>query len=102
MMDCFAPDVRSEQPTRPERGFHGRDELRSYWEQVLGGHGTFQAKLMRYSAGADTIWAEWCWHGERADRQPFARAGVTIYGLRDGKIAWIRLYMEPVQGDPLT
>jgi hypothetical protein len=36
------------------------------------------------------------------DGRPFARAGVTVYGLRAGRIAWVRLYMEPVQGDADT
>jgi len=102
LMECFDEDVRSEQPTRPERGFRGRDELRGYWEQVLGGSGDFQAKLLRCAGSGDTAWAEWCWHGERADGTPFARAGVTVYGLRRDRIAWMRLYMEPIHGDPLT
>jgi len=102
LMDCFDENVRSEQPTRPERGFRGRDELRGYWEQVLGGAGDFQAKLLRCSGSGDTAWAEWCWHGRRADGTPFARAGVTVYGLTGDRIAWMRLYMEPVHGDPVT
>jgi len=102
LMECFTEDVRSEQPTRPERGFRGREELRGYWEQVLGGPGDFHAKLLRSAGTRETAWAEWCWHGQRRDGTPFARAGVTIYGLRGDRIAWIRLYMEPVQGDPAT
>ncbi len=96
VVDCFHPDVHSEQPTRPDRGFQGREELRGYWEQVIGGEGHFEAKLLRCTSDSDTAWAEWCWHGERADGTPFARAGVTIYGLRGDRIAWVRLYMEPV------
>jgi ketosteroid isomerase-like protein len=102
LMDCFEPDVRNEVPTRPHRGFRGREELRGYWEQVIGGHGHFEAKLLRSASHEDTAWAEWCWHGERSDGTPFARAGVTIYGLRGDRIAWMRLYMEPVEGDPVT
>jgi ketosteroid isomerase-like protein len=102
LMDCFEPDVRNEVPTRPHRGFRGREELRGYWEQVIGGHGHFEAKLLRSASKDDTAWAEWCWHGERSDGTPFARAGVTIYGLRGDRIAWMRLYMEPVEGDPVT
>jgi len=102
LLDCFDPDVHSEQPTRPERGFRGRDALRGYWEQVLGGPGDFQAHLLRHTTDGDTVWAEWCWQGTRVDGTEFARAGVTIYGVRNGRITWIRLYMEPVQGDPST
>jgi ketosteroid isomerase-like protein len=102
LMECFTVDVRSEQPTRPERGFRGRDELRGYWEQVLAGGGDFQAKLLRCAGDDETVWAEWCWHGTRRDGASFARAGVSVYGLREGRIEWIRLYMEPIQGDPET
>ena len=102
LMDCFEPDVRNELPTRPQRGFRGREELRSYWEQIIGTEGQFSAKLLRSTRADDIAWAEWCWHGERADGTPFARAGVTIYGLRGERIAWMRLYMEPVEGDPDT
>ena len=101
-MDCFAVDVRSEQPTRPDRGFRGRAELRSYWEQVLASDTQFHAELLRCTGDARTAWAEWCWTGARADGSTFARAGVTIYGLENDRIAWMRLYMEPVQGDPDT
>ena len=37
LMDCFHQDVRSEQPTRPDRGFRGREELRGYWEKLAEG-----------------------------------------------------------------
>ena len=50
VLDCFHADVRSEQPTRPDRGYRGRDELRGYWEQVLCAGGDFQAKLLRCAA----------------------------------------------------
>ncbi len=53
-------------------------------------------------ADRDAAWAEWCWHGTRVYGKAFARAGVTVYGVRSGRISWIRLYMEPVQGDPDT
>ena len=67
LMDCFEPDVRNELPTRPERGFRGREELRGYWEQIIGDEGQLRAKLLRCTRADDIAWAEWCWHGERAD-----------------------------------
>jgi ketosteroid isomerase-like protein len=102
VVDCFHADVHSEQPTRPDRGFRGREELRGYWEQVIDGAGDFEAKLLRCAGEGDTAWAEWCWYGTRGDGTRFARAGVTIYGVRDDRIAWIRVYMEPVAGDATT
>ncbi len=45
-----------------------------------------------------TCWSEWHWTGHHADGTDFAMRGVTVMGLRDdGRIAWARLYMEPVE-----
>jgi len=99
MVECFAPDVRTEFPTQPDRGMQGREYIRAYWEQALEGAGDVQAKLLRCAADGDTVLSEWCWYGTRADGSSFARSGMTVHGVVDGKIAWQRLYLEPVRGD---
>jgi ketosteroid isomerase-like protein len=102
LVDCFDPELRSTQPTRPDRGYHGRDHLRAYWAAVFEGVKDFRGKLLRSSAAGNTVWAEWCWKGTREDGTTFVRAGVSIYGIAEGRIRWLRVYMEPVQGDPAT
>ncbi len=39
------------------------------------------------------------WEGSYRDGSPFRMRGVTVTGVRDGRIAWARLYMEPVEED---
>jgi limonene-1,2-epoxide hydrolase len=102
LVDCFDTDVRTEFPTQPERGVHGREYIRAYWEQVLDGGGDVRAKLFRCAADGDTVLSEWCWYGTRVDGSHFARAGMTVHGVVDGRIAWQRLYLEPVRGDAET
>jgi len=102
LVDCFHPDVRSELPTQPERGYRGREQVRAYWAAILEDGADLKAKLLRCFADADTACSEWCWQGTRRDGTSFARAGVLIYGVRDERIAWMRLYMEPIQGEAQT
>jgi hypothetical protein len=50
----------------------------------------------------DTVLAECCSRGTRADGSTFARAGMTVQGMVGLRIGRQRLYMEPLQGDPDT
>jgi hypothetical protein len=43
------------------------------------------------------VWTEMRWKGTHLDGSPFLMRGVTVTGVRDDKIAWARLYMEPVE-----
>jgi ketosteroid isomerase-like protein len=45
----------------------------------------------------DTEWAEWRWAGTKEDGTPLDERGVTIVGIRDGRIAWGRLYLEETE-----
>jgi len=102
MIECFAPDVRIELPTQPDRGVQGREYLRVYWEAALDGAGEVHAELLHTATDGQTVLTEWCWHGTRADGSSFARAGMTVQGVVGERIAWQRIYMEPVRGDPET
>jgi ketosteroid isomerase-like protein len=94
---CFAPDYDSEFPAHPGRVFRGQGQMRANWAQIFGGVPDIAATLVRGTAEGETVWAEWDWRGTRADGGAFAMRGVTIQGVRDGRIAWVRLYMEPVE-----
>ena len=94
---CFAPDYASEFPAHPDRAFRGHAQMRKNWTQIFGGVPDIAATLLRSAAAGDTAWGEWDWRGTRADGAPFAMRGVTIQGIAGGRIAWVRLYMEPVE-----
>jgi len=89
---CFAPDYDSVQPAHPDRAFTGSEQVRKNWTEVFAGVPDFHAELVGTSVDGDTLWAEWHWTGTGLDM-----AGVVLFGIRDGLIAWARLYVEPVE-----
>lgn len=94
---CFAPDYRSTFPAHPDRAFEGHGQMRANWSQIFATAPDVQAGLLRTAVDGDTVWTEWEWRGTRVDGLPFLQRGVTIQGVRDGLIHWVRLYIEPVQ-----
>jgi len=95
----FREDYRSEQPAHPERAFGGRAQVEENWAAMFRELPDFYAELLRSVVEGDTVWAEWAWHGTRRDHSQLEMRGVTLFGVRDGLIAWGRLYMELVTSD---
>ena len=93
----FAADYRSQQPLHPNRGFGGSQQVLSNWSAVFEGVPDFHADVIASSKSNDVLWAEQRWTGTYRDGSPFRMRGVTVLGLRDDRIAWARLYMEPVE-----
>lgn len=87
-VDCFDPDYRSEQPVHPDRSFVGAQQVRKNWGAVFEGVPDFHSELLRYAREGEDCWAEWRWTGQRRDGTPLDLRGVTIFGVRDGRIAW--------------
>lgn len=94
---CFAPDYHSEFPVHLDRAFRGHVQMRKNWSQMFGGVPDIHAELLRTVADGDTVWAEWEWTGAQLDGARFWMRGVTIQRVRQGRVVWARLYMEPVQ-----
>ena len=95
---CFDPQYRSEQPLHPDRTFVGREQVHKNWAEVFAGVPDFQAELLLWADRGDTGWAEWHWHGNRTDGTSLDMRGVTIFGIREDRIVWGRLYLEDVEG----
>lgn len=93
----FHPDYRSEQPAHPARAFAGREQMRANWEAMFTGVPEFRAEICQSVDDGDRTWSEWRWSGSRADGQPFAMRGVTIFRIDGGQIVTGRLYMEEVE-----
>jgi ketosteroid isomerase-like protein len=97
LVDCFADDYDSEQPAHPGRAFRGNAQVRENWSEMFSGVPDLKAELLGSAIEGDTVWSEWSWHGTRADGAALAMTGVTVIGVTDGRFAWARLYMEPVE-----
>jgi ketosteroid isomerase-like protein len=96
-LKCIDPDYQSEQPIHPDRAFTGIEQVRKNWSAMFSSLPDFRAELLRATTAGDTSWAEWHWSGTYADGTRMEMMGVTIFGIRDNRIVWGRLYMEPVQ-----
>jgi hypothetical protein len=94
---CFAEEYDSAQPAHPNRAFRGREQVRANWSAVFTGVPDFHADLVRANAVGDTTWSEWHWEGTQTDGGRLDMAGVIIFGVRDERVAWARLYVEPVE-----
>lgn len=99
MLACFDPGYRSEQPAHPARAFTGTDQVRKNWSALLAAIPDFRADVLRTAVNGETLWTEAHWSGTKADGSPLDEMIVTIFGVRDGRIAWGRLYGEEVERD---
>jgi ketosteroid isomerase-like protein len=97
MLNCFHEDYTSEQPVHPGRGFAGREQVRANWSTIFESVPDFAAELVTDSEDEGQEWSEWRWTGTRQDDSRLNAAGVIVTGVRDGRISWARLYMEPVE-----
>ena len=97
---CFAVDYRSEQPAHPGRAFEGSDKVRENWTGVFAGVPDLHAELLVCATADDGVeMGEWYWRGTHIDGSPFAMRGVTVLGTDGDRVAWGRLYMEPIESD---
>jgi ketosteroid isomerase-like protein len=97
MVDLFADDYVNEWPAHPERGFRGNQQVRRNWSQLFASVPDLRARLPRVAGDGDTVWTEWDISGRRRDGLAFLMRGVSIFGVSEGRLAWVRFYLEPVE-----
>jgi limonene-1,2-epoxide hydrolase len=71
--------------------------VRKNWAAFFAGVPDLQAQVVRATADGETVWVEWHWHGTRQDQTALDMCGVTLFGVRDERIVWGRLYMEETE-----
>lgn len=94
---CFDENYESEAPAHPDRAFRGRDQVRRNWSAIFRGVPDFTSELIAATANEDMEWSEWHWRGTRSDGSALDLAGVIVAGVRDDRMIWGRLYVEPVE-----
>ena len=97
LVDCFTDDYDSQQPVHPGRRFRGRDQVRRNWSGMFEEIPDFRAQLMTSAVADNVIWAEWHWTGTPRHGPVLDERGTSLFGVRAGRIAWGRLYIEPVE-----
>lgn len=93
---CFAEDYHNEAPAHPARGFTGRAQVRTNWQQIFGFVPDVHATVLRSTVDGDTVWSEWEMSGTRRDGTQHLMRGVMVFGLDAGLATWARFYLEPV------
>jgi ketosteroid isomerase-like protein len=94
---CFDGGYDSKQPAHPDRGFRGREQVRQNWSAIFESVPDFRSELVRAEGSGEVEWSEWRWQGTQPDGTRLDMAGVIIGGVRDGRLIWARLYVEPVE-----
>ena len=100
MVDCFAHDYRCEMPLHPSRSFVGDDQVRQNWTGMFARVPDIEARVLRSVEDGDTVWSEWHMTGTTTDGADFRTGGVAILGVEDGRFAWSRFYLDPVDDEP--
>jgi ketosteroid isomerase-like protein len=102
MVSCFADDYRCEIPLHPSRSFVGNDHVRQNWTGLFLRVPDIQARVMRSVEDGDSLWSEWELIGTTTDGSAFRTGGVAILGVENGRFAWSRFYLEPVDDQPIA
>ncbi|MGB0093941.1 MAG: nuclear transport factor 2 family protein [Solirubrobacteraceae bacterium] len=96
LVACFAEDYANQTPAHPARGFRGRAQVRSNWEQIFAFVPDLRAEVTRSTVDGDVVWSEWEMTGTRRDGSAHCMRGVVIFGVGNGVAQWARFYLEPV------
>ena len=96
LVECFTEDYVNETPVHPERGFHGREQVRRNWTQIFAAIPDITAEVIRSDQVGDTVWSEWEMRGTRLDGEEHLMRGVMIFSLDEDRARALRFYLEPV------
>ena len=97
MVACFHEDYRSEQPLHPQAGFSGREQVGRNWSLMFDEVPDLRFDVLRSAVAGAEVWMEARVHGHKVDGSPFEYCGMAVWGLQDDRVAWARLYFEPVE-----
>jgi ketosteroid isomerase-like protein len=100
--NCFTDDYKGEQPLHSKGAFIGLAQVRENWTGLFAQVSDLRATLVASTIHGDLAWAEWHWQGKRTSGAALNLRGVSVSGLRNGIIAWARVYMEPVHDQSST
>jgi limonene-1,2-epoxide hydrolase len=99
---CFAATYINETPAHPDRGFHGQDQVRRNWAQILGGIPDVSAEVLASVTDGATVWSEWRIAGTRLDGVAQEICGVIVFRVAGELISAARFYLEPVEHESGT
>ena len=93
----FREDYVGERPRHPGSPMSSREDVRSNWTEVIGDVPDLRVEVPAAVQDGDTIWSEWRAYGTARSGALLEIRGVIVFGVTDGRVAWSRMYLEPVE-----
>jgi hypothetical protein len=93
----FREDYVGERPRHPGSPVSSRGDVRSNWAEVISDVPDLRVEVPAAVQDGNTIWSEWRAYGTARSGAMLELRGVIIFGLQDDRVAWSRMYMEPVE-----
>jgi ketosteroid isomerase-like protein len=93
----FRDDYVGERPRHPGAKISSRTDVRSNWAEVIADVPDLRVEVPAAVQDGDRIWSEWRAYGTARSGALLELRGVIIFGIEDDKVAWSRMYMEPVE-----
>ena len=93
----FHEDYVGERPRHPEAVPSTRADVRRNWGEVIRDVPDLRVEVPSAAEDGNRIWTEWRAYGTARSGAALELRGVIIFGVRDGRVAWSRMYLEPVE-----
>jgi ketosteroid isomerase-like protein len=98
----FREDYVGERPRHPGAPVSSREDVRRNWEEVISDVPDLRVEVPAVVEDGNTIWSEWRAYGTARSGAMLELRGVIIFGVQDDRVAWSRMYLEPVEQEGLT
>ena len=98
----FREDYVGERPRHPGSPVSSREDVRTNWAEVISDVPDLRVEIPAAVRDGNVIWSEWRAYGTARSGAILELRGVIIFGLQDDRVAWSRMYLEPVEQEGLT
>jgi len=96
-VEFFRDDYVGERPRHPGSPVSSREDVRANWAEVISDVPDLRVDVPAAVQDGKRIWSEWRAYGTARSGAMLELRGVIIFGLEGDKVAWSRMYMEPVE-----
>jgi ketosteroid isomerase-like protein len=96
-VEFFREDYVGERPRHPASKISTREDVRANWAEVISDVPDLRVEVPAAVEDGDRIWSEWRAYGTARSGAMLELRGVIIFGLQGDKVAWSRMYLEPVE-----
>jgi ketosteroid isomerase-like protein len=96
-VEFFREDYIGERPRHPGSPVSSREDVRANWAEVISDVPDLRVDVPAAIQDGNTIWSEWRAYGTARSGAMLELRGVIIFGLQGEKVAWSRMYVEPVE-----